>query len=209
MADSDSLIEPAYQLAVERYAALGVDVEAALQLLAPIAVSVHCWQGDDVNGFEGTGEALSGGIAVTGNYPGRARTVAELRGDLAQAYALIPGKHRLNLHASYGEFGGKPVDRDEVRPEHFAGWAGWAREQGLGVDFNPTFFSHPRAADGYTLAHPDPEIRRFWVEHGIACRAVGAMFGRELGVGLHHQHLGARRVEGHAGRPERATRTPE
>ena len=173
-------IEQAYRLAADRYAALGVDVEATLDRLGTFAVSVHCWQGDDVRGFEGTGAALDGGIAVTGNYPGRARTVDELRQDLQQAYALIPGRHRLNLHASYGEFGGRPVDRDEVRPEHFAGWAGWAREHGLGVDFNPTFFAHPKAADGYTLAHPDPAIRRFWVDHGVACREVGAMFGREL-----------------------------
>ena len=182
MPPTDQAIEQSYRLAVERYAALGVDVEAAADRLGRVAVSVHCWQGDDVLGFEGTGEALSGGIAVTGNYPGRARTVAELRSDLDQAYALIPGKHRLNLHASYGEFGGRRVDRDAVQPEHFAGWADWAKDRGLGVDFNPTFFSHPKAADGYTLAHPDPEVRRFWVEHGVACRAIGAMFGRELGT---------------------------
>ncbi len=181
MPGPESAIEQAYQLARERYEALGVDVAAALDRLAGIAVSVHCWQGDDVGGFEGTGAVLGGGIAVTGNYPGKARTPDELRADLEQAYALIPGRHRLNLHASYGEFGGRAVDRDAVEPEHFGGWAEWARAQGLGVDFNPTFFSHPRASDGYTLAHADPGVRQFWVDHGIACRAIGAMFGRELG----------------------------
>lgn len=179
----DAPVGAAYRLAAERYAALGVDAEAALARLSEVAVSVHCWQGDDVAGFEGTGAALSGGIAVTGSYPGRARTVDELRADLDQAYRLIPGRHRLNLHASYGEFGGRAVDRDAVAPEHFTGWADWARGRGLaGVDFNPTFFSHPKAADGYTLAHPDPTIRAFWVEHGIAARGIGAMFGRALGT---------------------------
>ena len=181
MADPDSTIRAAYELARERYAALGVDVAAALRALGSIAVSLHCWQGDDVAGFEGTGRALGGGIAVTGNYPGRARTPGELRADLKQAFALIPGRHRLNLHASYGEFGGVAVDRDEVSPEHFVGWADWAAGQGLGVDFNPTFFSHRHADDGFTLAHRDPAIRQFWVEHGIACREIGAMFGRHLG----------------------------
>ncbi len=181
MPGPESAIEQAYQLARERYEEVGVDVAAALDRLAGIAVSVHCWQGDDVGGFEGNGAVLGGGIAVTGNYPGKARTPDELRADLEQAYALIPGRHRLNLHASYGEFGGRAVDRDAVEPAHFGGWAQWARAQGLGVDFNPTFFSHPRASDGYTLAHADPGVRQFWVDHGIACRAIGAMFGRELG----------------------------
>ncbi len=177
----DPPIEQAYRLAVERYATLGVDVDAAIDRLGGIAVSLHCWQGDDVGGFEGTGEALSGGIAVTGNYPGKARTPDELRSDLLRAYSLIPGRHRLNLHASYGDFAGRKVDRDEVRPEHFDGWADWAKEHHLGVDFNPTFFSHPKANDGYTLAHPNRGIRQFWVDHGIACREVAAMFGRTLG----------------------------
>ncbi len=179
---SDTSTDQAFRLARERYATLGVDIDAALLRLNGIAVSLHCWQGDDVAGFEGTGQALTGGIAVTGNYPGKARTPDELRADLEQAFKLIPGRHRLNLHASYGEFGGKRVDRDAVSPEHFSGWAEWAQGQGLGVDFNPTFFSHPQANDGYTLAHPDPAIRQFWIDHGIACRAIGAMFGRELGT---------------------------
>ncbi len=181
MPGSDAPIEQAYRLAVERYRALGVDVDAAVARLSTISVSLHCWQGDDVGGFEGTGEALGGGIAVTGNYPGKARTPDELRSDLDQAYSLIPGRHRLNLHAGYGEFAGRKVDRDQVRPEHFSGWSDWAKERGLGVDFNPTFFSHPKANDGYTLAHPDSGIRRFWVDHGVACREVAAMFGRTLG----------------------------
>ena len=177
----DSTIDQAFQLARERYAKLGVDVDAALERLRTISVSLHCWQGDDVGGFEGTGAALSGGIAVTGAYPGKARNPEELRADLEQAFALIPGRHRLNLHASYGDFGGRSVDRDQVMPEHFSGWADWAYERKLGVDFNPTFFSHPKADDGYTLAHPDPAIRQFWIDHAVACRDVAAMFGERLG----------------------------
>jgi len=174
MASPDQPTERAFELAKERYAGLGVDVDAAIDRLSTIAVSLHCWQGDDVGGFEGTGEALGGGIAVTGTYPGKARTADELRADLERAYAL-------NLHASYAETGGKQVERDGVRPEHFRGWIDWAKGQDLGVDFNPTFFSHPKAADGYTLAHPDEGIRRFWIDHGIACREVGAAIGAALG----------------------------
>lgn len=175
-------IEKAYEYAREAYAAYGVDVESALERLGQIRVSLHCWQGDDVGGFE-HGEGLStGGIQATGNYPGKARTAEELRRDLEQAYRLIPGKHRLNLHAMYAELGGKKVDRNELGPEHFANWTAWAAEHGLGMDFNPTFFAHPKAEDGFTLAHPDPGIRRFWIEHGIACRKIGAHFGRTLGT---------------------------
>ncbi len=152
MQDRDLSLKRSYYLACERYADIGVDVEAALERLATISVSLHCWQGDDVAGFEGSGEALSGGIAVTGNYPGKARTPDELRSDLEKAYSLIPGRHRLNLHASYAETGGKRVERDEIQPEHFQGWIDWAKEQRLGIDFNPTFFSHPKASDGFTLA---------------------------------------------------------
>jgi L-rhamnose isomerase len=175
-------VERAYALARERYAALGVDVEEALARLSGVAVSLHCWQGDDVSGFENTGAALGGGLAVTGTYPGRARTADELRADLDRALSLIPGRHRLNLHASYAETGGRPVDRDALRPEHFAGWVDWAKANRMGIDFNPTFFAHPRAADGFTLAHPDEGVRGFWVEHGIACRRIGAAIGRELGT---------------------------
>jgi L-rhamnose isomerase len=152
---------PAYRLAVERYAAAGVDAERALKTLATIPISLHCWQGDDVGGFEASGESLGGGIAATGNYPGKARTPDELRSDAAKALSLIPGRHRFNLHASYGEFGGRRVDRDAIGPEHFRGWIDWAKTLGIGLDFNQTFFSHPKAADNFTLSHADPAIRRF------------------------------------------------
>lgn len=178
---TEARIERGYALARDRYAELGVDADAALKALAGIPVSLHCWQGDDVGGFEGTGADLGGGLAVTGNYPGKARTPDELRQDADRAFGLIPGTHRFNLHASYREAGGR-VDRDEVRPEHFARWADWAKARGLGLDFNPTFFAHPKAADGWTLAHPDPGVRRFWVDHGIACRRIGAFFGEQLGT---------------------------
>jgi L-rhamnose isomerase len=174
-------VEQSFTLAKERYAALGVDVDRALERLAKIPISLHCWQGDDVGGFENTGEELGGGLAVTGNYPGKARTPDELRGDLDQALALIPGTHRLNLHASYAETGGKKVERDALEPAHFQRWIDWAKRKGMGMDFNPTYFAHPKAASGLTLAHPDAAIRKFWIDHGIACRRIGAEFGRALG----------------------------
>jgi L-rhamnose isomerase len=174
-------VERAFELAKERYAELGVDVDRALARLGDVAVSLHCWQGDDVGGFEGSGEAIGGGLAVTGSYPGRARTADELRSDLDRALALIPGSHRLNLHASYAETGGVHVERNELRPEHFRGWIDWARARKLGMDFNPTYFAHPRAADGLTLSHPDDGVRSFWIEHGIACRRIGAAIGEALG----------------------------
>jgi L-rhamnose isomerase len=180
-APTSSAIEASYDAAQERYAVMGVDTQSALRRLAAVPVSLHCWQGDDVGGFENAGQELGGGLAVTGNYPGKARTPDELRGDAIKALSFIPGKHRFNLHASYAETGGKRVDRNELCPEHFRGWVGWAKEHGLGLDFNPTFFSHPKAADGMTLAHPDPGIRKFWIEHGIACRKIGAAFGAALG----------------------------
>jgi L-rhamnose isomerase len=179
---TDSQIQSAYTAARERYAQLGVDSDAALARLAQIPISLHCWQGDDVTGFENPDAELSGGIAATGNYPGKARTAAELRSDLDQAYSLIPGSHRLNLHAIYAETGGKRIERNELQPEHFCGWLDWAREKGHGIDFNPTCFSHPLAADGFTLASYDAGIRRFWIEHCIACRKIGEFFGRELGT---------------------------
>ena len=174
--------ERAYQMAKERYAELGVDTDAALARLAAIPISLHCWQGDDVGGFEHFGTGLGGGLAATGNYPGKARTPDELRADAAKAFSLIPGRHRFNLHAFYGEFGGRTVDRDQIGPEHFTGWIEWARSLGIGLDFNPTFFSHPNAADNLTLSHPDSAIRAFWIAHGIACRRIGAVIGRELGT---------------------------
>ncbi len=173
-------LENAYQLAVERYAALGVDARNALARLSSIAISVHCWQGDDVVGFEGNEGALGNGLAVTGNYPGRARTACELRSDLELAYSLVPGKHRLNLHALYGEFPQR-VERDEIEVEHFQGWIEWGRSQGVSLDFNPSFFSHDKAADGFTLAHVDSGIRRFWIDHGIACRKIAAAMGAAQG----------------------------
>jgi L-rhamnose isomerase len=173
-------IEKAYDLASERFASLGVQTDAAIERLASIAISLHCWQGDDVAGFENASQDIGGGLAVTGNYPGRARTPAELRSDLEKAYSLIPGKHRLNLHASYGEFDGF-VDRDQVEVEHFQGWIDWARDQGVSLDFNPTYFAHEKAADGFTLAHHDAGIRKFWIDHGIACRKIGEAMGRAQG----------------------------
>jgi L-rhamnose isomerase len=174
-------IEKSYTLAQEQYAGLGVDTEAALKILATIPISLHCWQGDDVGGFENSG-ALGGGIAATGNYPGKARNGEELRADLEQAFALIPGKHRLNLHAMYAETHGKKVERDELLPEHFTQWLEWAKANQLGLDFNPSFFSHPKAADGFTLASANESIRQFWIRHGIACRKIGAHFGEKLGT---------------------------
>ncbi len=178
---TDKQIYDAYALARERYAASGVDTDQALRTLAGISISLHCWQGDDVRGFESPEAGLGGGLAVTGNYPGRARNADELRRDLDKAYSLIPGTHRLNLHAIYAETGGKKVERNELRPEHFAAWVEWAREKGHGIDFNPTCFSHPLAADGFTLSNRDEGIRNFWIEHCIACRKIGEYIGRTLG----------------------------
>jgi L-rhamnose isomerase len=166
-------VERGYEWARERYAWLGVNCDQALQILASIPVSLHCWQGDDVGGFENDLGLTGGGIQATGNYPGKARNADELRSDLEKALSLIPGRHRLNLHAIYAETRGRPVERDRLGPEHFAGWIGWARAQRLGLDFNGTFFSHPKAASGFTLSSRDEGVRRFWVDHGIACRKIG------------------------------------
>ncbi len=182
MAGPNGSLSQAFSAASDRYQQLGVDVEAALSRLGSVPISLHCWQGDDVGGFENFGTELGGGLAVTGNYPGKARTPDELRGDLEKAYALIPGKHRLNLHAFYAEMGGRRVDRDQLQPAHFQGWIDWARSQGLGMDFNPTYFAHPKASDGFTLAHADAGIRQFWIDHGIACRRIGAAIGKALGT---------------------------
>jgi len=177
-----TLVERDYQAARERYAAIGVDTERALATLRGVSISLQCWQGDDVTGFEDTGAALGGGLAVTGNYPGRARTPDELRADLEKALSLVPGRHRVNLHASYAETGSGAVERDQLEPAHFRGWMDWASERGLGMDFNPTYFAHPKAAAGLTLTHPDEGIRRFWIEHGIRCRRIGAAAGQRLGT---------------------------
>jgi L-rhamnose isomerase len=181
MVNRSESVERAFALAKERYAELGVDVESAMRDLGRIAVSLHCWQGDDVGGFEKAGAELGGGWAVTGNYPGKARNAEELRADVQKAMGLIPGKQRFNLHAIYAETGGKRVERDEVGPEHFRNWIEWAKGRGIGLDFNPTFFAHRLAADGFTLAHRDEGVRKFWVRHGIACRRIGAAMGAALG----------------------------
>ena len=178
---TDQQIQTAYAAAKERYAMLGVDTGAALDALSTISISLHCWQGDDVGGFESPDAELGGGLAATGNYPGKARNAGELRSDLDEAYSLIPGTHRLNLHAIYAETGGRKVERNALLPEHFAAWVDWARENGRGIDFNPTCFSHPLAESGFTLASYDEGIRSFWIEHCIACRKIGEHIGRELG----------------------------
>ncbi len=172
-------IEKAYALAQERYAELGVDTEKALKILEKTPVSVQCWQADDVVGFEQTGGGASGGTLCTGNYPGRARNADELRADFDEFLDLMPGTLRMNLHAIYLE-SEKSVERNKIKPEHFANWIAWAKERKIGLDFNPTFFSHPKAADGLTLSHPDKGIRDFWIEHGIACRKISEAMGKEL-----------------------------
>lgn len=169
-----------YDSARAAFADWGVDTEAAIKTLLSIPISVHCWQGDDVGGFECKTGASGGGIQATGNYPGRARNAAELRADLEFAYGLIPGKHRLNLHAFYLDTDETP-DRDAIEYRHFAPWVDWAKEQGLGLDFNPTFFAHAKADDNLTLSHPDAGIRAFWIEHGRRCREIAARMGAELG----------------------------
>jgi L-rhamnose isomerase len=174
-------VEQAYELARDRYAQLGVDTERALARLAEVPISLHCWQGDDVGGFEDPDRGLSGGIMTTGNYPGKARMAGELRQDLDLAFKLIPGDHRLNLHAIYLETDHK-IERNAIEPKHFAGWLAWAKENNHGLDFNPTCFSHPLADDGFTLSHQDAGVRHFWIEHCIACRKIGEYFGRELGT---------------------------
>ena len=178
---SEQNIIQAYNLAKERYADVGVECDKVLEQLAQIPISLHCWQGDDVIGFENPDQTLGGGIMATGNYPGKARTAVELRRDLDLAYSLIPGTHRLNLHAIYLE-SDTAVARNEIQPEHFAGWAAWAKENNHGIDFNPTLFSHPLAEEGFTLSHRDQGVRNFWIEHCIASREIGAYFGRELGT---------------------------
>ena len=170
-----------YILAKEKYAAIGIDTDAVIKALGEIPISMHCWQGDDVKGFDFDGE-LSGGIQTTGNYPGRARTSDELMADIDKAMSLDGGKHKLNLHACYAIFEkGEWADRDALEPKHFAKWVEFAKERGLGIDFNPTFFSHPKA-EGLTLSSPDEEIRRFWVRHGKACLRIAEYFANETGV---------------------------
>lgn len=168
-----------FEEAKESYASMGVDVENALQKLQDVRISMHCWQGDDVLGFDS--DSLTGGIAATGNYPGRARNPEELMQDIKKAYSLIPAKHKLNLHASY-RITGEKIDRDQIEPKHFKAWVDFAKEEGIGLDFNPTFFSHRNVKDNMTLSSPDKDIRDFWIAHGKACRKIANYFGEELGI---------------------------
>jgi len=177
------LIEKSYELAKEQYAALGVDTEKVLEEMEKVNISLHCWQTDDVGGFEKAGAELGGGgIQVTGNFPGKAKTLQQMRDDLDKVMSLLPGKQRLNLHAIYGEFGGKTVDRDQIEVKHFQGWIDWAKKRKMGLDFNCTCFSHPLADDGFTLSSKNEKIRKFWVEHTKRCRAIAAEMGKQLGT---------------------------
>ena len=171
-----------YASAKEMFAAIGVDTDAALETLKKVPVSMHCWQGDDVTGFDHDGP-LTGGIQTTGDYPGKARTPEELMADMDKAISMIPGKKKINVHASYAIFEeGEYADRDKLEPKHFAKWVEFAKEKGMGLDFNPTFFSHPMVKNGLTLSSPDPEVRRFWIEHGKACIRISQYFAEETGV---------------------------
>lgn len=173
------MIEKGYKYAKELYQNIGIDIDAALEALSQIKISMHCWQGDDVQGFENVG-ALSGGIAATGNYPGKANNIDELMEDIDKAFSLIPGKHKINLHAMYAVTDGEKVERNKLEPKHFMKWVEFAKKRGLGLDFNPTLFSHPMAADGLTLSHPDNRIRNYWVEHCKATRKIAEYMGKEL-----------------------------
>ncbi len=180
---------PAYVLAREAYAAHGIDTEKVLRRLSSVAISLHCWQADDVHGLENATDAgSSGGIMATGNYPGRARNGDEMRADLDQVLSLLPGKHRLNLHALYAETNGKKIERDALAPEHYTRWLDWAKKSKIGLDFNPTYFAHPKAADGLTLSHPDKSIRQFWIDHGRASRRIAQHFAEKLGSPCVNNH---------------------
>ena len=168
-----------FEEAKEKYASIGVDVDKALDTLSKVRISMHCWQGDDVLGFDS--DSLTGGIATTGNYPGKATNPDELMADISKAYSLIPGKHKLNLHASY-RITDEKVDRDKIEPKHFSAWVDFAKQEGIGLDFNPTLFSHEKASENMTLSHPDKNIRDFWVEHCKASRKIADYFGKELGI---------------------------
>ncbi len=177
----DAMNTDRYSAARNLYAAIGVDTDEVIRTLCEIPISIHCWQADDVGGFEHEGAVLAGGgIQATGNHPGKARNIEELRSDLERVFSLVPGTKRLNLHASYGDFGGVFVDRDAIEPSHFDSWISWAKNLGIGIDFNGTFFSHPMADDGFTLSSKDPEIRTFWINHAKRCRRIAAHIGREL-----------------------------
>jgi len=175
-------IEKTYKLAKEKYLRSGINTEDAIKKLKNKSISLHCWQGDDVGGFETSASNLSGsGLQVTGNYPGKARNPEDLRKDIEKAFSLIPGRHRVNLHAIYGEFGGKTIDRNEIEPKHFSNWIEWAKRKKLGLDFNGTLFAHPNASSGMTLSSIDPKIRKFWIEHVKRCRKIAAVMGKETG----------------------------
>jgi L-rhamnose isomerase len=175
-------IKKSYETAKEIYAQLGVDTDKAIENLKKFVLSIHCWQGDDVGGFENSGAALDGGLAATGNYPGKARNPEELRRDMTKAFEFIPGIKKANIHAMYLENpSGKKIDRNEIEPAHFEGWVTWAKENKIGLDFNPTYFSHPKAADGFTLSNADESIRKFWVEHTIKCRKISEYIGKQTG----------------------------
>ncbi len=177
------IIKKSYQIAKAQYADLGVDTDKVIEQMDDIVISLHCWQTDDVGGFEKEGAELGGGgIQATGNYPGKAKTITQMRDDLDKVFSLLPGKQRLSLHAIYGEFGGKLVDRDQIEVEHFQGWIDWAKKRKIGLDFNCTCFSHPLADDGYTLSSKNPKIRKFWIEHNKRCRAIAAEMGKQLGT---------------------------
>ena len=181
--NSNELVTKAYEIAKAQYAALGVDTDAAIQRMKEVVISLHCWQTDDVGGFETPDAELSGGgIQATGNYPGKARTIQEMRQDLEEVLSLLPGKQRLNLHAIYGDFKGERVDRDQIEVKHFQSWIDWCKKQGIGMDFNPTCFSHPMAESGFTLSSKDEKVRKFWVEHVKRCRAIAAEIGKQLGT---------------------------
>jgi len=180
-------VQRAYELAKEQYADLGIDTDAAIARMKDVNISLHCWQTDDVGGFEKPDSTLGGGgIQVTGNYPGKARSIAEMKMDLEKSMSLLPGKQRLNLHAIYGDFGGHFVDRDQIEVKHFQCWIDWAKEQGIGLDFNATCFSHPKADDGFTLSSKNESIRKFWVGHVKKCRVIAAEMGKQLGTPCVH-----------------------
>ena len=180
-------IQRAYELAKEQYAAIGIDTDKAIAQMKSVNISLHCWQTDDVGGFERPDSTLGGGgIQVTGNYPGKARSIAEMRRDLEKVMSLLPGKQRLNLHAIYGEFNGELVDRDQIELNHFEGWIQWAKNLGIGLDFNASCFSHSKANDGFTLSSKDESIRKFWVDHVKRCRLIAAEMGKQLGTPCVH-----------------------
>lgn len=179
-------INQAFEFAKVKYAELGINVDNAIDQLDKLPISLHCWQADDVTGFENPDGALTGGIQTTGNYPGKAKTIEQLRADIDKAMELIPGDHRVNIHAFYGDFGGKFVDRNEIEPKHFQSWIDWAKEKNYKLDFNCTCFSHDKSADGFTLSHRNPEIREFWIDHVIRSRKIAEEMGRQLGSKCMH-----------------------